>query len=274
MDELIKLTREQINRLRDRTSDAMKRRDDWLILRSTAPFVEGYLCGDANMHIHIVGAGFTNFCTVFQASLGINGEEFHNGAAGASSDTYASEASIASQDVDKPMFVGVVYLVEKPKDSLITPLPSVIRLQSLDSCAVASFQRTNGVGVPVSPTSYSFSIPSGTIQEDRERHLLIDWPIIEDSQLADEMVKGRAEIVSDLTDNNRPHKGNFGVIPIDAENIVSSLRIEFRDNDFVWMDVEEHALRLVESIDLLLCTHQFGTDAIERVHGYTTSMGE
>lgn len=104
------------------------------------------------------------------------------------------------------MLVNVRQLAQLPKSPRVRVFPSVIRLQSLDSCPCTSREVANHVGCP--PDSRSFPSIGRTFIEDREfRRPLIGRRVLtgaSDVQGEGEVIEGGSHVVDALADPNMP----------------------------------------------------------------------
>lgn len=201
--------------------------------------IEGYVCGELAFHVHLglrnkrLDMDLGDYCARFHRPTephdpkqfvglrdGNLGHGFPNG---------------KQQGRYYSVLVGVGKNAQSAKRGPLNDVVSLVRLLPLDQCELSQADARESLAQLIPETEF------GVI--DREVNIL---PSIArqrratptgENELIGEMVKGRPEIVDNLTDHHAPPE--YGCLPrlYDDEVVVRSLRVELRDDayDVSWV---------------------------------------
>ena len=287
-----KFEREGLDDIRDCVRKAMKGANNWKAFYGIAALREAYLRVNAEIHIHVwFGVNrMSNFCAIYQRhpclhfdSIDFNAEppEIYGHFCllpKSKSDT----TQLGHEDLDLPVFIGNVQLVKKPKAAEPLPIPSVVRLQSLDLCDMGRLQETDAVGDAVGlplpdAASGPFTRPE---QINRETRIVITnskIPSVKNGELASEIIECRPEIMTDFSHHYGPMRRDiFQAFDWrrDAEGLLSSLGIYLGPNNFIEFRSGDLSELSIKCVDLLDCPADFRSTTIQGVHALYCPHGE
>lgn len=137
------------------------------------------------------------------------------------------------------VFVGVMNLVEEPEWVEVLPVPSLIRLRVLDACGVLGL------------TDFAEFMGSPLVRQDR--------------QLANEVVEGRAQVVGDFPDGNRPSNVPDEVLRW-FQHQPAAIRVGISDSGRSHLTVEGSLARDLERVDVFFGDCDLLTRSVERMH--------
>lgn len=237
------LTPEQVNDLLGRIRHAGEFRKYTKSSHGIASVIENYLGFYRDMHVHVFGRSGglpANFCAIYQLHPSF---KVHIGKWAEGLDCFDGD------ELDASVFVGVVYLVKQPKRAVRLPIPSMVRLQSLEQCNVPPFQVRDFGTVPsrsaFEPLGEELStiLGNGSVEKDREASPVpfTVAPRLQSgdgigSKRADQVVEGGTQVVGNLADDSRPSKkANLDVrhLGFDPQDTIAAITIELGWNDSI-----------------------------------------
>lgn len=183
---------------------------------------------------------------------------------------FASEEN----NLDESMFIGTIEVTKKRKSRI----PCLIRLQTMNDCPLVIGQ-TNSIN----PDSFGFSradVPWGSTYESTftikngEVDKFAEGGVLEKPELPEQMVKSRAKVVADISDNKR-NIGRNSFKLLKPENILSCIAVSFNliDN-LVWVSFEKPLNQVTHSLEMISCSAEFQKTAIKRMHMLKYPYGE
>lgn len=183
---------------------------------------------------------------------------------------FASEEN----NLDESMFIGTIEVTKKRKSRI----PCLIRLQTMNDCPLVIGQ-TNSIN----PDSFGFSwadVPWGSTYESTftikngEVDKFAEGGVLEKPELPEQMVKSRAKVVADISDNKR-NIGRNSFKLLKPENILSCIAVSFNliDN-LVWVSFEKPLNQATHSLEMISCSAEFEKTAIKRMHMLQYPYGE
>jgi hypothetical protein len=274
-----KLRLEPLDNVSDRLGSSLQRTNNPAVFDPDAPFSERYKGQDARIHYHVCG-GLQDFCAVFQYSGPLDDNVRRKGLVDTETAPHQPLSSI-SDNLDDPVFVRVVYLLEPIEgvrgsfQSVLTS--SVVWLQPLDHCLMfvaESLDLFSPIMLEMGDEgwlSLARSSASPTLrisdQEDGELRLTQCLCIrpIGFGNLIHDSVESRPEIMRDLSDTHSPIERKRE-IALRAIDVISRLRIQLRPDNLMLAILPQGVLSLTEQGDLTFCTPHLETWAIERMH--------
>ncbi|MCH8090189.1 MAG: hypothetical protein IH955_09285 [Chloroflexi bacterium] len=286
----LKFRRKALDDIRDRVSDALKRRNDGAVPYSVTTLRKAYLRGDSNFHVHISqghgGINSPNFCAIFQRHPCLQHHTDvmkHNiespvfdCKSGGLTEPHVNASDSEGNHLNLAMFVSVIDLMQKPKGTPPLSIPSVVWLQLLERCNESPFEIAEPfTGEPAFPPS---PLATGTIPKDGEFGspcFTVDvgaqagrWV---SNKLADEDIKSGTKIVSNLTDSNRPLERRLLGVKVSnyAKSVLARLRISFGSDDSIGITGFELAEFQIQGIDVFPCPPNLVPYAVERMHDLT-----
>lgn len=267
------LTGEDFDDLLDLLRNPQHRSNDIFPFDRASSVAECYLYTDlgAHVHLYIRAVSKSNVCPIFHRHPDL---EPHGASHEASARNHLRPYQGHTGDrcrynSDASMFVHVVQLVEHPQWAFPLPVPSMVRLQPLDFCPELPLERSDSRGFGIEPV---FPFPGARAEGvDRESSVVADadiaFGVAQYSQLADQLVKGRAQVMGDLANEDRAvNKGQLLEIS-DAKRICLGLVIQLRWNNSIGMGSVEIPNGLIECSDLLACSLDLGLRDFKWRHG-------
>jgi hypothetical protein len=169
------------------------------------------------------------------------------------------------------MFVRVVQLLKNPKRAEATPIPSLIRLQPLDSSLKGSGEgsdagrlETKGAICGALPVASSWFVDA-----DWETTFTADNIGIaaggQEEQLTDQAVQRGSKVVDDLADHDAENEGRIRP-SFNPKSMEIGLRIELGGDNSIGMFFEEPLRSSMERVDLALCPVDSFPQPIEGMH--------
>lgn len=213
--------------------DLLQHGDDEITLDfGWASFAELYAEGGGTLHIHFrvasaEGRVTRNHCATFNRIP----EDLNVLAAGVSREIGAKEGDLfenAQSYMRKPVLVSVVEGAEYPQELAV---PSIVRLQSLDSCLyswvdapgyvldfvqdlIAFFGKDGERGVPRNATGQPFTPPGDGVVE---------------GEFVGKVVESRPKVMEEVTDNEPPFVGRVPEI-FGPDDVLAALEVRLGPN--------------------------------------------
>lgn len=231
-------------------------------------FVECYLRGEISIHIDLRLWGESpqpsNLCAVINNAVLVDVPcESTANRSGADSDRTGEGEDIH----ERPVFVGVVHLVQLPETSEVRAVPSLIRLNPLDHPPVLHEQWLNVWRRPtemVTPT-LAASLATWPVLEDREAGSVAGFSAIT-REFTDGLVESGTEVVCNLADNRAPLDYGrlfFALYGVSPEDVCTGLRIELSGTDTIGVTLNPMLEGRFECLDVSFGTRQLDTWADE-----------
>ena len=204
-----------------------------------ASWVKGYLKGEIAIHVHFrytttLDESAHEMCLFIKrkkcsVATRIGGREQRTSSL-VTQDKFRITHRCAN-DVEHPMLVFIPKFLKQPEGMVIwRPTRSIIRLQPINNCLCRRIQQTHFAQAASLGRSSSFRDPPKSIpfQEDGKLRFRITISTEVASQLPNEVIERRAEIIEAFADEQPPI---WGRLPFDAEaqSILPRLRIELSD---------------------------------------------
>ena len=278
---------ERFNDARDFVRNAMKSFNDWKAFYGITTVAEAYARGDIEIHLHLFshhhfgmsvnktkGRNATflkrhnipNFCIRMQRHPFI---EF----ASSTDKSVKSETPQSwSQDSNEAMFVGIVKLLKKKKGVMPTLIPSLVWLKRLEYFKKPLVDVSN-VSIddptihprPISETSSMFPIISCPCSL-ADGKLSNGVGVVSDTpQLPSQEVKGRTQVMGNLSNYYHPLIGKCGTI-INSDVLTAGFSIELGQDDGVAIYFEEPLSNLLEGYELAICPLDLSSWPIKWMH--------
>jgi hypothetical protein len=181
-----------------------------------------------------------------------------------------AHSNFNSNDLNKPMLIGVIDLLEQVEGMLVSvPTSRMVWLQPLDQCLMFRSQQLNHVFAPAFESDLLF-VRAAANQENRE----LQPPVccncfglaFQQSQLVDEVIESRSKIMGNLSNPDTPIIRQWRAAHSHAINMLSRLRIELRFDDTILGFLPKGVLDSSESLDFTFCTDYLEARAIQRIH--------
>ena len=273
---LTKLRPETLDNLRNVVRDRAERSRNPESLYGMTPLPESYKRGDALFHLHLssvdVGGGSTtNICAIFKYCPRPNpilGQGFI-----APSSTGSIASRFRADNLEQPMFVGIVEFVKEIQGITVALAPTSVWLQQLDCCLMFVAKRLNEP-LPITlemggatPRTVPIASRYPILKEDRELSPCQCFfsCLVEPPQLVDEAIEGATKVVGSLADADSQVQWRKNIYK-SAKRIFSGFRVQLGyDNSIVGLRTEA-SLREAESFDVTFCTPDLEAWAIERMH--------
>lgn len=272
---LAKLRPKTLDNLRNAIRNLAKYGRDPKSLYGFTPLPESYKRHDALLHLHLsfvdIGGGNTaDLCAIFKhcsRPYPVVRQGFV-----APGSTSPITGRFRANNLEQPMFVGIVEFVKEIQGATLAQVPTSVWLQPLDLCLMFAAKRLDqlepatremrrlAAAFPTTPGDSLF-------KEDRELSPCQCFfaCTIEHAQLVDKTVQGRTEIMSDFADTDAQLQWWKNVYK-SAERILLRLRIQLGyDNSIVGVGRED-GIRRTEGFDVTSCTPDLEAWAIERMH--------
>jgi len=290
---------ERFHDARNLVLHALQRANDWKALYGPATLAESYARGDCDVHLHLrfkklpsggiknvdtALAGLVRWYVSNPADLSIRAQRHR--AVEVSSSGEASEfqgCRSRSENRDEAVLVGIVQLLQKKEGALPTSVPSLVWLKPLNDSLVLtgnSVDHTPAISKfiplemgderPFVPSSVSLGLAD---QEDRELGIEGRPFSVGPDELIDKPVESRAQIVRDLSDQQRPINWEVLRAALHSETEIGGLRIVLGYADFVEVVPEEPLNALLESCDLVPCPLDSSPWPIARMHDEYSGRG-
>ena len=243
---------------------------------------ECYRRNDIRIHMHVSG-GCADFCAIFQYA----GKCRTNmrPVIACPKETRTS-SNLSTYDLNKPMLVSIVDLVEPPEGTIVSVRDSVSRfemravlsmvwLQPLDECLM--FREEVANHATAVSTSHSFEVMNeffrppmhlfrGTPEfKYRKLGIACGCVGILQSKSIDQTVQSRPEIVGNFSDVNTPLGRRWQTVYAHAKDVFLRLRIELRPDDLITGISLERFLSQSESLDFRFCTSYLEARAKQRI---------
>lgn len=226
-----------------------------------------YVNGEIDIHYHFWVSDSENYCILFQRpsvgrELTLLGQGNKTWVCAANSRTPPNTGN--SNHIEMPMFVNVIEHMQSPE--VLKKVVSVVRLHPLNQC----------LDPAVDPIEHGFRLVLElfTAQEDRESvavPLGRCLPIGED-KLLNQVIKGRAEVIQNFTDSDRPFYGDVWGLTSKYPNLMTGLWLNLFGDEMT-LGFDECIDFPVQRTQLLMRPVELGVDADECCHVYS-SYGE
>jgi len=262
---LLKLRPKTLDNFRDFFENQSERQTNRAILNRWASFAECYKREELRVHCH-ARTKLAEFCAIFQ----YNGPACWEGRLlnVVTPPTPAKASRFDPDDLDQPMLVSIVNLIEVPERAVPALSSAFVWLQPLDECLMFLSE------VADHPATFSFEMwdeiaaalsLSATHQEDWKLGFSCGCLRVQKSELIHNSIKSRAEVMRDFAEKDAPLQRRRD-LHRNAIHILSSLRIELRPDNLVVGLLPKDILSPSESIEFTFCTPDLETWAIERMH--------
>jgi len=276
----IKGGREVLDNVAHTIRDLAKNKHDPVTPYGGAPLGEDYIRGDLRVHVHLGGDRY-EWCAVFQHmdpsivpdGLGHMVVPYRNEA------TPGDTGRPGSNYENQPMLVGKVDLIQVVEGMVSwTSTGAVIRLQPLDRCLMYRVETLYHVKPTLAELGYKtlfrwrasfFRVPN-----QMDRKLSVPWGCrcTLESELPNQTIEGRPEIVSHLTDTDAPVL-RWEDIEDDVIRILSPLRIRIGLYEPIVGHLAKGVLHSAEMLDLAHCTPYLEARAVKRMHEVVSRYG-
>ena len=281
MPRSIKRKAEILDNVRDIIGDNAKGVNYSLTLDFWTSIPERYKRDELRIHLHVKGS-FAVFCAIFQYVARGDIEGIIEMFPPTASDRRHSR--FCPEDLNQPMLVRVIDLMEPPQGAAPSPFPALVWLQPLDACLMFRAEVVNHVASIPSPLDCLTVGVNGPLElmvhgiakwESRptpqeNRKLLAGVPCrcfgVQGGELVNETIESGPEIMGHLSDPDSPVGVGWGALNAHAIDIFASLRIELRPDDVILGVLPKGILGVTESLDFTFCTPYLEARTIEWMH--------
>lgn len=204
----------------------------------------------------------SEYCAVFYLGIAdsLNRDlvwqrNFKQSISGISGDTDFFDITNEGNNLDKPMFVGVINISEKGQRTI----PCLIRLQALDRCPLSATQSFD-----VIPDSLSFEIVF-SITDGEENSPIKRW-VFKEPKLPEQMVECGTQVVTGISDEQRK-LGRDVFKLLKPEHALSCITIFYNFiNDSVGLTIQKPLHQVIYDLEMLICPAEFEKRAVQRMH--------
>lgn len=272
---LAKLRPKTLDNLRNAIRNLAKYGRDPKSLYGFTPLPESYKRHDALLHLHLsfvdIGGGNTaDLCAIFKhcsRPYPVVRQGFV-----APGSTSPITGRFRANNLEQPMFVGIVEFVKEIQGATLAQVPTSVWLQPLDLCLMFAAKRLDqlepatremrrlAAAFPTTPGDSLF-------KEDRELSpcQCFFTRVIERAQLIDQPIEGGTKLISRFADADAQIGWRKNVYE-SAERVLASLFVQFGYDNSIVSVGHEGGIRCTERFDVTFCTPDLEAWAIERMH--------
>ncbi len=216
-------------------------------IRATTETIEGYPS-------EYCAVFYLGIADSFNRDLGWQ-RNFKQSISGISGDTDFFDITNEGNNLDKPMFVGVINISEKGQCSI----PCLIRLQALNSCPL-------NIAQSFDVSSGAFVVESDRTITDGEVNIPIESRVFEEPKLPDQKVECGTQVVAGISDEQRK-LGRDVFKLLKPEHALSCITISYKlINDSVGLTIQEPLHQVIYDLEMLICPAEFEKRAIKWMH--------